>query len=104
MGTILYLVGLVCAVLAAVSYTHLDVYKRQHVERFLAQAAAAAFGAARLARVARLHHAELNLAPFAVDVFEEAVQTVEVFVARPQQALLFGRQFVVCLLYTSRCV
>ena len=66
-----------------------------HVERFLAQAAAAAFGAARLARVARLHHAELNLAPFAVDVFEEAVQTVEVFVARPQQALLFGRQFVV---------
>ena len=65
-----------------------------HVERLAAQARAAALRADGLARVAGLHHAELDLAPLRVDVGEEVVQSVEVFVAAPQQPFLLGRQRV----------
>ena len=69
------------------------------VKGLLAQARAAAFGAAGLARVARLHHTELYLAPFAVDVVEKLVQPVEMLVAAPQQQLLLGREVVIGLVY-----
>ena len=53
------------------------------VECLLAQARPAALGTCRLARIACLHHAELDLAALAVDILEELVQTVEIFVAAP---------------------
>ena len=65
-----------------------------YVQRLFAQARAAAFGTGGLARVAGLHHAELDFAPLRVDVFEKFVESVEIFVAAPQQPFLLGRQFV----------
>ena len=64
------------------------------VEGLLAQARTAALGAYGLARVTGLHYAELDFAPFAVDVVEEGVQSVEIFVSAPQQPFLFRRQGV----------
>ena len=69
------------------------------VESLFAQARPAALGTCSLARIACLHHAELDLAALAVDILEELVQTVEIFVAAPQQQFLFGREVVVRLVY-----
>lgn len=64
------------------------------IKRLFAQAAAPAFGTGRLARIARLHHAELDFPPLRVDVGEKLVQTVEILVAAPQQPFLLLRQLV----------
>ena len=64
------------------------------VQRLFAQARTAAFGTRGLARVAGLHHPELDFAPLRVDVFEKFVESVKILVAAPQQAFLLGRQLV----------
>ncbi len=63
-----------------------------YIERFLAQARAPAFRTEGLARVAGFHHPELDFPPFGIYVVEKFVQSVEMFVAAPQQAFLFRRQ------------
>ena len=65
-----------------------------HIQRLFAQARTSAVGACRFARVAGLHHPELDFAPLRVDVFEKFVETVEILVAAPQQTFLLGRQLV----------
>ena len=52
-----------------------------------------------LARIARLHHAELNLAALALDIIEEGVEAIEILITRPQQLLLRGGKGVIWLVY-----
>ena len=70
-----------------------------YIQRLLFEAAATAGIASCLARIARLHHAELNLATLALDIVEEGVEAVEILITRPQQLLLRGGEGVIWLVY-----
>ena len=70
-----------------------------YIQSLLFEAAATAGIASCLARVSRLHHAELNLATLALDIVEEGVESVKILITCPEQLLLLGGKGVIWLVY-----
>ena len=65
-----------------------------HILRLSAQACAVAFGADRLAAVARQHHAVLYLIRLCLNIVEEVHDAFKILVAGPEEAHLFVGEFV----------